>query len=145
VGDGTTVPGTRRDALEPRDRFGVEVVGGLVEQQHVGLLEQEPAERHSALLAAGQRRDVGVAGRERSASIAMSILRSSSQAPEASIFACRSPWYSSSFVHRIVLHRLGELHAHGFELGEQCANRCDRFVHVAADVLRGIEHRLLGR
>src|SRR6266568_1603539 len=39
-------------ALEPGDRLGVEVVGGLVEQQQVGRFEQEPAQRDAALLAA---------------------------------------------------------------------------------------------
>ena len=38
-------------ALEPRDRLGVEVVGGLVEQQQVGLREQQPAQRDAAPLA----------------------------------------------------------------------------------------------
>ena len=50
--------------LEPRHRLGVEVVGGLVEQQQVGLGEQQPAQRDAAPLAAGQGRDVGVAGRQ---------------------------------------------------------------------------------
>jgi hypothetical protein len=31
-----TVPGTRQELLEPGARLQVEVVGGLVEQQHVG-------------------------------------------------------------------------------------------------------------
>ena len=42
------------EALQPLDRLGVEVVGRLVEQEQVGVLEQQPAERHAALLAAGQ-------------------------------------------------------------------------------------------
>ena len=50
--------------LEPRDRLGVEVVGGLVEQQQVGRPQQQPAQRHAAALAAGELRDVGVAGRQ---------------------------------------------------------------------------------
>ena len=41
-------------ALEPRDRLGVEVVGGLVEQQQVGRAEQQPAQRDAAALAAGE-------------------------------------------------------------------------------------------
>jgi hypothetical protein len=40
--------------LQPRHGLGVEVVGGLVEQQDVGLLQQQPAERHAAPLAAGE-------------------------------------------------------------------------------------------
>ncbi len=51
-------------ALEPGHRLGVEVVGGLVEEQHVRLLQQQAAERHAALLAAGERRHVGVARRQ---------------------------------------------------------------------------------
>ena len=50
--------------LEPRDRLGVEVVGGLVEQQQVGLREQQPAQRDAAALTARERGDVGVGGRE---------------------------------------------------------------------------------
>ena len=50
--------------LEPGDRLGVEVVRRLVEQQQVGRGEQQPAERDAAALAAGERRDVGVGGRE---------------------------------------------------------------------------------
>ena len=52
-----------QEPLEPLDRLGVEVVGRLVEQQQVGVLEQQPGERHAPLLAAGQGRDVGVVGR----------------------------------------------------------------------------------
>ena len=50
--------------LEPRDRLGVEVVGGLVEQQQVGVLEQQLAERDAAPLTAGEVRDRRVEGRD---------------------------------------------------------------------------------
>ena len=49
--------------LQPGDGFGVEVVGRLVEEQHVGGLEQELAERDAAFLAARQGRDLGIVGR----------------------------------------------------------------------------------
>ena len=41
-------------ALEPLHGLGVEVVGGLVEEQQVGLLEQQLAERDPAALATGE-------------------------------------------------------------------------------------------
>ncbi len=47
-----------QELLEPFDRFGVEMVGRLVEQQHVGLRQQQAAERDAALLAARQRLDL---------------------------------------------------------------------------------------
>ncbi len=49
--------------LEPGHRLGVEMVGRLVEQQHLGLGEQQLAQRHAAALAARELRDVGVVGR----------------------------------------------------------------------------------
>ncbi len=52
------------EALEPRDRLGVEMVRRLVEQQQVGRLQQQAAQRDAAALAARQLRDVRVARRQ---------------------------------------------------------------------------------
>ena len=41
-------------ALEPLDRLGVEVVGRLVEEQQVGLLQQQLAQRDAAALSTGE-------------------------------------------------------------------------------------------
>ena len=60
--DGALVVG--QVALEPRDRLGVEVVGGLVEQQQLGRAEQQAAQRDAPALAAGELGDVGVGGRQ---------------------------------------------------------------------------------
>lgn len=49
--------------LQPVHRLGVEVVGGLVEEQQVGLFEQQLAERDAALLTTGEVGDGRVAGR----------------------------------------------------------------------------------
>ena len=49
-----------QELLQPQDRLGVQVVGGLVEQQQIGSLEQQLAQRHTAALAAGAHRDRGV-------------------------------------------------------------------------------------
>ena len=40
--------------LQPLHGLGVEVVGRLVEEQHVGIGEQQAADRHAAALAAGE-------------------------------------------------------------------------------------------
>ena len=40
--------------LEPEHALGVEVVGGLVEEKEVGLLQQELRERHAAALTTGE-------------------------------------------------------------------------------------------
>ncbi len=46
--------------LEPRHRLGVEVVGGLVEQQQVRRAQEQPAQGHAPALAAGEGADVRV-------------------------------------------------------------------------------------
>ena len=50
--------------LEPRHRFGVEMVGRLVEQQQIGRLQQQAAQRDAAPLAARQRLDLDVRRRK---------------------------------------------------------------------------------
>ena len=65
VGDGDH--GARKalqELLKPVHRFGVQVVGGLVKQQHVGFREQQAAQRHAALFTAGEHADLGVPGRQ---------------------------------------------------------------------------------
>ena len=47
--------------LQPGDRLEVEVVGRLVEQQHVGLGDQGPRQKHPTLAAGGERGKRGVA------------------------------------------------------------------------------------
>ena len=51
----------RQMPLQPGHALGVKVVGGLVEQEDVGTLEQHSAERHPPALAAGEGADVGLA------------------------------------------------------------------------------------
>ena len=59
-------------AFEPRHALGVEVVRGLVEQEHVGLLEEEAARAPRGGVSPPESTPTGVsAGGQRSASIAM--------------------------------------------------------------------------
>ena len=53
VGDRHDGPGVVLEkALQPAHRLGVEMVGRLVEEQQVGPLQQQSAQRHAAPLAA---------------------------------------------------------------------------------------------
>ena len=64
VGDGDDRAGILLQMLlQPVYRLGVEVVGGLVEQQHVGLLQQQAAQGHAAALATAEGVDLLVVGR----------------------------------------------------------------------------------
>ena len=61
VADQHDRPGVlRQEAGQPLDRCQVEVVGRLVEQQDVGVLEQQPRERHPHHPAAAERADVAL-------------------------------------------------------------------------------------
>ncbi len=51
----------RKEVLQPLDRFGVEVVGRLVEDEEIGPGEQRAAERDAALFAAAERADQAIA------------------------------------------------------------------------------------
>ena len=53
-----------QELLEPLDGLGVQVVGRLVEQQHVGLAQQQAAQRDAALLAAREHADLRVPRRQ---------------------------------------------------------------------------------
>ncbi len=50
---------------EPGDGFNVQVVGGLVEHEHVPLLREQGGERYASALTAGERRDGCVPGQVR--------------------------------------------------------------------------------
>ncbi len=54
----------QQELLQPVDRFGVQMVGRLVQQQHVGLRQQQTAQRDAALLAARQHADLRVPRRQ---------------------------------------------------------------------------------
>ena len=61
MGDGDDGAGVLLEVLlQPEHALGVEVVGGLVEQQEVGLLQEQLAQRDAALLTTGEHGDIGV-------------------------------------------------------------------------------------
>src|SRR5690606_16781132 len=65
VGDGNHGAGEfLQEALEPVDAFRVQVVGGFIQQQHVGPRQQQAAEGHAALFTAGQGVHVRIPGRQ---------------------------------------------------------------------------------
>lgn len=64
VGDGDDGAGVLREVLlQPLHGLGVQVVGGLVEEQQVGGLQQQLAQRDAAALTTGEVGDRPVAGR----------------------------------------------------------------------------------
>ena len=65
MGDGDDGAGEIvQESLQPGHTLGIQVVGGLVQQQHVRVRQQQAAQGHPPLLAARQGAHVGIPGRQ---------------------------------------------------------------------------------
>ena len=126
--------------LEPQDALRVEVVGGLVEQQQVGLLQEQLAEGDPAPLATGQGRHVGV--RRRAAQRVHRLLELAVQVPGVLVLDLLLEL--AHLLHELVgvvgRHLLGDL----VVLVEQLLRLGDALLDVAEDGLVLVELRLLG-
>ena len=49
--------------LQPRDALCIEMIRRLIEEQQIVSLNEQPRERHAALLASGERCNLGIARR----------------------------------------------------------------------------------
>ncbi len=129
--------------LEPVDRLGVEVVRRLVEQQHVGLLQQEAAERHTASLAARQHvhRLLGIG-------TAQGVHRALQHAIDLPAVDLIDPLVEFALTldqarHLVVRHRLAELLVDLVVLLQQGHRLGAALLDHLAHGLRGVELRLL--
>ena len=133
----------REVSLEPGNTLRIEMVRRLVEEQHVRLLEKNTAERDATLLSARQIRHGGIARRQsegvhRDLDLVVEI-------PEVVRvdLLLNLRLTIEQLGHRVVVHRLRELVRDVIELVEQRTLSTNRFLDVAADVLAGIQLRLL--
>ena len=131
------------EMFQPGDRLGVEMVGGLIEQQHVGLREQQPAESDPAPLAAGQLADDGVPGRQ-----AQRIRGNLELALELPAVDRVDPilelrLFLERLGHLVVGHRLRKAVADRVELVDQPLNIPDTFAHDLAHGSGLVQHGLL--
>ena len=128
-------------ALQPRDRLGVEMVRRLVEKQQVRGREQEPAERHPATLASGERRHVAVALRE-----AERVHGAVERLIEAPRVRAIDPLLDRGLLRQERVEvgvGLGKGRGDRGEAVEEVAELAHAVLDVAADVLRGVELGLL--
>jgi hypothetical protein len=131
------------EALEPRHRFRIEMVGRLIQQQHVGLLQQEPAQRHAPALAARQLGDIGVAGW--AAQRIHGDVDGALQVPGIGglDLLLELGLLGDQRLHLLGRDLLAEAGADGLEAVEQRLGAGEALEHVAEHVLLGIERRLL--
>ena len=128
-------------AFEPCDRLRVEMVRRLVEEQQVGLRQQQPAERDAAPFTAGERRDVGVGRREpervhRDVELAIEVpaVDRVDLRLQLALLGEQLVEVGVGIAHRV---------AHLFEAVEQPLRVRDAVGHVAEHVLGRVEVRLL--
>ena len=129
--------------LEPGDRLGVEVVRRLVEEEEVGLLEEDAAERDAAPLAAGDLRDVGVGGR--AAEGVHRRLEGPVEVPAVRrLDGVLDPAVlGHDLLHLVVGEALAHLLAQLVEAREELLHRRDGRLDVLEDVLGRVEPRVL--
>jgi hypothetical protein len=130
-----------QEALEPRDALGVEVVGGLVEQQNVRLFQEQTAERDATPLTAGEGVDLGL-GRGQTQRIHRALDHAIDlPAIDVIDLLLELPVLLEQRVHLVA--RIAEQHADLFEARDQPFHRSDRVLDGLLHGLPGLEARLL--
>ena len=129
--------------LQPGHRFGIQVIGRLIEQQHVRLGQKQPAQGDAPLLAARQLADHGIPRRQtqrirRDLELALQF-----PAADRVDFVLHLRLLLHELVHFIVRHRLGELIADRVEAIDQALYIADSLADHLANGLAFIQQRLL--
>ena len=140
-----TVPGYSRKVCSSHSiGLGVEMVGRLVQQQQVGLLQQGHAQRHAPPLAAGKLADGRVVGRQHQG-VAGDVHHPVQLPAATGVDLLLEP---AHLVHELVqvVVRLGIGHAAGdlVEAIDEVLDRLHRRPQVLADRLVEVQLRLLG-
>ena len=131
-------------ALEPGDAFGVEVVGGLVEEEDVVLFEEDFAEGDATNFAAGEGVDLGVSGGQ--AHGVHGDLEASVEVPALGGLdgVLDPPLLFQEFIHLIGVDGLAEAGVDGVEPVQEGSEGGDGLLDVAEHGLGAVEGGLLG-
>ena len=138
--------------FQPIDRLGVEVVGRFVQQQYVGLLQQQPTQRHATAFAARQHlhRLVGIGTTQGVHRTFQHVVQLPAARMVDLLVQLALPFDEPR--HRVVVHRLAQLLVDLLVLFEQRHGRgtpfLDHFTHglriVQLRFLFQITHRVAG-
>lgn len=125
--------------LQPEDALGVEVVRRLVQQQQVGLLQQQLAQRDTAAFTTGEVGDLLIAGR--AAQRVHGLLQFGVQVPRVGVveLLLELAHLGHQFIGVVGGHLLGDL----LEPSQLGLGLGDRVLDVAEDGLGLVQRRLL--
>ena len=129
--------------LQPLDTLGVEVVGGLVEQQHVWLAQQQAAQGHAAALTSAEGRYPGL-GRRTLQGIHRPF-QLGVQLPAVAVLYLLGQLALSLYegVHLVVRHGLGKFHVDLLVFPQQVGHLLNSFLDHLDDGLVRVHLRLL--
>jgi hypothetical protein len=145
VGDGDDSAGEGSEELfEPLDGTGVEVVGGFIEQEHVGVTEEQLAECDAAFFTAGKDGDFLVGRRELHG--VGGDFECAVEFPEVAVidFVLDASLFVERAFHFVGRKIFAELHAEFVEAIEDAAGFDDGVFDAFADGFVGIEPWFLG-
>src|SRR6185503_20268929 len=132
-----------QESLEPRDGLGIQVVRRLVEQQHVGVRQEQAAQRDAAALSARQRLHARIPRRQAQRIGGDVELAFELPAADRVDGVLELALLLEQLVHLVVAHRLGELVADLVESLDELHLIRDAFLDDGADVLVWVERGLL--
>ena len=117
--------------LEPGDRLGVEMVGRLVEEQQVGRLQEQAAQRDATAFAAGQPRDFRVRRRQTQRVHRQLETRVEVPCVRRLDLVLNARLLVEGFLHFVRIQVLAQLRVHLVVTGEKRLDAGDRLFDVA--------------
>ncbi len=131
--------------FQPCHRFGIQMVGRLIEQQHIRLGEQQPAKRHAAPFATRQLFYVRIP-RWQAQGVSCDFQLAFDLPPVLGIdFGLQITLFTEESVHLLVIHGLRKFFADRIEAGHQFKDIGYAFLHVAAHILGRVQFGFLGQ
>ena len=129
--------------FQPGHRFGVQMVGRLVQKQHVRFLQQQTAQSHAAFFASGKFGNVGI-GRRTTQSVHCNLNGSFKIPTVTGIdFFRQSGLLFYQGIHFVIAHRLGKLGRNFLKTFQQVTGFAQSVHNVFHNVFVWIQFRLL--
>ena len=129
--------------FQPSHRFGIQMVGRLVKQQHVRFLQKQPTQRHPAFFAAGKFSHIGIS--RRTAQRIHGNFNRAFQIPTVAgiDFFLQFGLFIDKVVHFLIAHRLGKTGGNFFKFLQQVTGFTQTVHNIFHHVFIRIKFRLL--